>query len=206
MNKRGQVFENPVSGERVVVLTDPDANPDGALVAHLTVRPGGRVAAAHIHPTIRERFHVLQGEVGLLLGEEERVLGAGESAEIPAGTVHDWWQLGEDKAQVVVEVEPGSRFTEMVGTMFGLARDGKVDKRGVPRPLQLAVTAREYGDVMVVLSPPPWAQRLLFGVLAPLGRRRGLQPKYERYLSSDIVVEPDPRALALLDADGRLRT
>jgi len=33
---------------------------------------------------------------------------------------------------VVVEVDPGSRFLEMVGTMFGLARDGKVDVRGVP--------------------------------------------------------------------------
>jgi mannose-6-phosphate isomerase-like protein (cupin superfamily) len=205
MSRAGQVFENPVTGERVVVLTDPDASPHGALVGHLTVRPGGRVAAAHMHPTIRERFHVLEGKVGFLLHKQEQVLGPGDTAEVPAGTRHDWWQLGEEEAQVVVEVDPGSRFVEMIGTLFGLARDGEVDKRGLPHPAQLAVTMREYDDVIVVASPPPWMQRALFGVLAPLGRRRGLRPSYEPYLSSDVVVEPDPRALALLDADGRLR-
>lgn len=205
MDRRGQVFENPVTGEHVVILSDPEAQADGALVAHLTVRPGGRVAVAHVHPTLRERFHVIEGEVGFLLGKEERVLGEGEVAEVPPGTLHDWWQLGSEPAQVVVEVDPGGRFVEMVGTIFGLARDGKVDKRGVPHPLQLAVTARAYEDVMVVRSPPPWVQRVLFGALAPIGRRRGLRPLYERYLESELSVEPDPRALALLDSEGRLR-
>lgn len=205
MDRRGEVFENPVTGERVVVLTDPDEQPEGVLVAHLYVRPGGRVALAHTHPTITERFHVIAGEVGFLLGEEERVLGPGEEAEVLPGTLHDWWQLGEAEAQVVVEVDPGKRFTEMVGTMFGLARDGKADKKGAPRPLQLAVSASEYADVIVVASPPPWAQKLIFAVLAPLGRARGLQPKYDQYLHSAEVVEPDPAALALLDASGRLR-
>jgi hypothetical protein len=58
---------------------------------------------------------------------------------------------------------------------------------------------------MVVASPPPAVQRLLFGVLAPVGRLRGLQPSYERYLTSEVVVDPDPAALGLLDANGRLR-
>jgi hypothetical protein len=44
--------------------------------------------------------------------------------------------VGEEEAVVVAEVDPGVRFTEMIGTFFGLARDGKVDKKGVPHPLQ----------------------------------------------------------------------
>lgn len=205
MSRRGQVLENPVTGERVVMLVDPEAHPEKVLVAHLFVSPGGRVAVAHRHPTITERFHVMRGEVGFLIGEEERVLHAGEAAEVPPGTLHDWWQIGEEEAEVVVDVTPGDRFVEMVGTFFGLARDGKSDRKGVPRPLQLAVTATAYNDVMVVAKPPPWLQRALFGVLAPIGRRRGLQPSYEQYLSSDVVVEPAPEALALLGPDGRLR-
>lgn len=205
MDRRGEVFENPVTGERVVVLTDPDEHPDRVLVSHLFVRPGGRVALAHLHPGISERFHVLEGEVGFRLGDEERVLGPGETAEVPPGTIHDWWQIGAEEAQVVVEVAPGDRFVEMVGTMFGLARDGKVDAKGMPRPLQLAVSASEYSDVLVPASPPAWVQRLMFGLLAPIGRRRGLRPKHDEYLHSATVVEPDPRALALLDASGRLR-
>jgi quercetin dioxygenase-like cupin family protein len=203
-DRRGQVFENPVTGERVVILTDPYAHPQGALVSHLFVRPGGRVSIKHWHPALTERFHVLAGQVDFLVGERERVLGPGEAAEIAPGVLHDWWQVGDEEAQVLVEVDPGERFVEMVGTFYGLARDGKVDKKGVPHPLQLAVSAKAYSDVMVVATPPPWVQRLAFGLLAPLGRALGRKPSYERYLSTDVVVEPDPAALALLTPEGRL--
>lgn len=205
MNRRGQVFENPVTGERVVVLTDPDDHPEHVLVAHLFVRPGGRVAAEHFHPTLTERFHVMRGQVEFLIDGRERVLGPGEGAEVPRGVRHDWWQLGPDEAQVVVEVDPGNRFVEMIGTLFGLARDGKVSRKGLPGPLQLAATARAYRDVMVIASPPETAQRLMFGVLAPLGRVLGRRPVYPEYLSSAETVEPDPAALALLTPEGRLR-
>jgi hypothetical protein len=93
----------------------------------------------------------------------------------------------------------------MVGTFFGLARDGKVDRKGLPHPLQLAVTASAYRDTMVPASPPEAVQRVIFGVLAPIGRAMGRRPTYPEYLESDVVVEPDPAALALLDDGGRLR-
>jgi mannose-6-phosphate isomerase-like protein (cupin superfamily) len=205
MSHYGEVLENPVTGERAIVLTDPFEHPDQVLVSHLYVEPGGRVAAAHLHPNLRERFHVISGRVGFQVGAEQRELGPGESAEIPPNTIHDWWQVGTEEASVVVEVDPGIRFVQLVGTMFGLARDGKSTKDGLPKPLQLAVSVSEFRDTIVIASPPPWVQRIVFGLLAPIGRARGLQPYYPRYIDSDVVVEPDPVALALLDADGRLR-
>lgn len=205
MSHYGEVSENPVTGERAIVLTDPFEHPDQVLVSHLLVEPGGRVATAHLHPNLRERFHVLSGRVGFRIGDEQRELGPGEAAEVPPNTIHDWWQVGEEQASVVVEVDPGIRFVQLVGTLFGLARDGRSTKQGLPKPLQLAVTVSEFSDTIVITSPPPWVQRIAFGLLAPIGRARGLEPYYERYLDSDVVVEPDPAALALLDAGGRLR-
>lgn len=205
MSRQGEVYENPVTGERAVVLTDPYEHPESVLVAHLLVAPGGRVALAHRHPESRERFHVLAGQVGFRIGDGERTLGPGDSAEVPVETIHDWWQVGQESASVVVEVDPGERFVEMVGTFFGLARDGKVDRKGMPHPLQLAVTASAYRETMVPASPPVAVQRLAFGILAPIGRARGLKPTYEEYLHTADVVDPDPAALALLDASGRLR-
>jgi mannose-6-phosphate isomerase-like protein (cupin superfamily) len=201
----GEVYENPTTGERSIILTDPFEHPERVLVAHLFVAPGGRVSLAHRHPEARERFHVLSGQVGFKIGGTERTLGPGEAAEIPVNTVHDWWQVGEEEANVVVEVDPGERFAEMVGTFFGLARDGKVDAKGMPHLLQLAVTASAYRDTMVPATPPEPVQRLMFGVLAPLGRALGRKPTYPEYLETGTVVEPDPAALALLDQDGRLR-
>jgi hypothetical protein len=93
----------------------------------------------------------------------------------------------------------------MLTTVWGLTRDGKASQRGVPRLLQLAVTAHEYRDAMVFTSPPAWAQRVLFGSLAPLGQALGRRPMYPRYRVSAEIVEPDARALEQLDEHGRLR-
>ena len=148
----------------------------------------------------------MRGHITYLIDDREAPLGPGGSAEVPAGVVHDWWQTGDAEAVVVAEVDPGARFTEMVGTFFGLARDGNVDKKGVPHPLQLALSARDYADTMVMVTPPPWIQRVVFAVLAPIASARGLKPTSPEYISSDVVVEPDPEALALLGPDGRLRS
>lgn len=205
MDRRGEVFENPVTGERVVVITDPEAHPQGVLVGHLYVRPGGRVAAPHYHPGVEERFLILSGRVGFLIGERKTVLGPGEGATVPAGVVHDWWQAGDEVAEALVEVAPGVRFSEVVGTMFGLARDGKVNPEGLPGPLQLIVMAREYRDTLVFTAPPAPVQRLLFPPLAALGRLLGRRPTYERHRAPSEVVEPSPAALAELTPEGRLR-
>jgi mannose-6-phosphate isomerase-like protein (cupin superfamily) len=156
MSRRGQAFSNPVSGERAVVLTDPDEHPDRVLVAHLFVRPGGRVVAEHLHPTIAECFHVIAGQIAFLVDGRESVLGPGEEAEVPAGALHDWWQVGEHEAQVVVKVAPGSRFIEALTTVWGLAADGKTNEKDLPHPLQGAVTLHEYRDTIVFTTPPRW--------------------------------------------------
>ena len=204
-SRRGQVFTNPVTGERGMVLTDPETHPDQALVGHLFVRPGGRVAAPHVHPVSTERFHVLAGRVGFQVAGRHSELGAGQSVEVPPGALHDWWQIGDEEAQVIVETTPGARFLRILTTMFGLVRDGHVDARGRPHLLQAAVSMTAYRDTLVFDSPPPLVQRLLFGGLAPLGRLLGKQPVYPEYLFSTDLAEPQPEALALLDEQGRLR-
>src|SRR3954451_14150617 len=138
-SRRGQVFSNPVTGERVVLLTDPETHPERALVAHLFVGPGGRPAAPHVHPVATERFHVLAGRVGFQVDGRRSELAAGQPSEVPPGTSHDWWQIGAEEAQVLVEVTPGERFVRIVATTYGLARDGDVDAHGLPHLLQAAV-------------------------------------------------------------------
>jgi quercetin dioxygenase-like cupin family protein len=202
---RGQVFDNPLTGEHTVILTDPFTHPDRTMVGHLTARPGTRVAGPHIHPKAVERFHVVRGTVGFHIDGNEHLLGPGESAEVPAGVLHDWWQVGDQEARVVVDVTPGDRAAQAGLTMFGLARDGKVNRKGLPSLLQSAVTMHEFRDVVLMGSPPAWVQRLLSATLAPLGRMAGLRPWYPQYLHSDVLAEPAAEALALLDERDRLR-
>ena len=91
---------------------------------------------------------------------------------------HDWWNDGDSTATVRVEIAPGERFVHLIETLFGLARERHVNKRGMPHPLQLALLATEFSDIIVFRKPPTAVQRPIFGILAPLARRRGYRATY----------------------------
>jgi quercetin dioxygenase-like cupin family protein len=174
----GEVWENPVTGERATILELPDENPEGRVAAELTALVGARVMGEHRHPALVERFTVLEGELTLKLDGETRILGEGESAVVEAGVWHDWWNAGDRDARVRVEITPGERFAHMIETMFGLARLGHTNAKGMPSPLQLALTGRAFSDVIVFRSPPPAVQRVVFGALSPIARRGGYRATY----------------------------
>ena len=58
----------------------------------------------------------------------------------------------------------------------------------MPYPLQLALSAREFADVIVIRSPPLAVQHAIFGALAPISRWRGYRATYPQL--SRIVLTP----------------
>lgn len=200
MSKAGDVFENPVTGEYGYIRLGSDETGGKLMVADLRVRPGGAVLGVHMHPTLDERFTVLQGTIGYMLGGKQGTLGPGDSAELPRGVFHDWWNAGDDEARVIVEVRPGLRFEQMALTLFGLAHEGKTNAKGVPNPLQMAVIGQEFSDVLVMASPPPAVQRAVFAILAPLGRALGYKAIYPHHLEHQVArveVEPLPEGVVI---------
>ena len=196
MSRAGDTLENPVTGERAVVRVGTEETGGERLVADLYVRPGGAVVGEHVHPAIEESFTVVRGRVGFRLDGRDAIAEPGQRLHVPAGVVHDWWNAGDEEAHVVVEISPGVRFEEMISNLFGLARDGKTNAKGMPNLLQLALIAREFDDVVQFTTPPRWVQRLLFGLLAPIARARGYRGSYPKYLERPptAVVEVAPRS------------
>jgi quercetin dioxygenase-like cupin family protein len=174
----GEVWENPVTGERATILELPYKNPEGRATAELTALVGARVVGEHLHPALVERFTVLEGELTLKLDGQTSVLREGESAVIEAGVWHDWWNAADRNARARVEITPGERFAHMIETLYGLARLGHTNASGMPPPLQLALVGREFGDVIVFRSPPRAIQRAVFGALAPVARLLGYRATY----------------------------
>jgi len=183
MKQRAEVYENPVTGERAVVRSKPSPNNGDLMVVDLYIRPGGAVVGEHVHPAIEERFLVLRGRVGFSLGSKKSEAVAGQSVLVPAGVVHDWWNAGAEEALVRVEIRPGARFQAMVLNLFGLAQDGKTDRKGMPNLLQLAMIAREFSDVVWFTRPPRVVQKAVFGLLVPLARLCGYRGSYDKYLT-----------------------
>jgi quercetin dioxygenase-like cupin family protein len=193
MSKAGDVFENPTTGERAVVRVGTEETGGDLLISELYVSPGGRVAAEHVHPILDEWFTVLSGRVGFRIDGRESVAEIGQRLHVSPGTVHDWWNAGEEEAHVVVEVSPAARFEEAISTTFGLARSGKTNDKGMPNLLQLALLSREFEDVLYFTSPPRAVQKVLFAVLAPVARLLGYKGSHPEYGPSGFVeVEPWP--------------
>jgi mannose-6-phosphate isomerase-like protein (cupin superfamily) len=200
MARYGDFYENKVTGERGVVLRgDEDSGGQPALV-HLTVQPHGAVAGEHMHPRGREAFRVISGRLGTRVDGVERILTAGEGAVAVPGTWHDFWNAGVEEAHVLVELSPldqATRFEQLIGTMFGLANAGKTNAEGMPNLLQLAMIGREFQDVSQFAKPPRAVQRVMFGLLGPIGRMRGYRGVYPEYCHPHGRTIPDPAVLAL---------
>lgn len=200
MSRAGDRFENPITGEYGYIRIGTEETDGKLMVSDLRVRPGGAVLGAHLHPTIDERFTVVKGKIGYMLGGNKGVLEAGQSADLPRGIPHDWWNAGDEEARVIVEIRPAARFEQMAVTLFGLAAEGKTNKKGVPNPLQLAVISQEFADTVQFMNPPRWVQRILFGVLAPLGRALGYKAIYPHHYQvpvESVEVEPLPEGIAI---------
>ena len=175
----GQTLRNRVTGETLVVRTTSADTKGERVVVETFVEPNGAVAAAHVHPAQEERFEVLAGEVEFRLGKRKLVAKPGDRVLVPAGTPHRFRNVGEETAHFVCEVTPALGFEQLIETMFSLAEDGKVNKKGMPNPLRLAVIAKHhFGDVQLPF-PPAWLQRLGLAFGAPLGRLLGFRATYE---------------------------
>jgi quercetin dioxygenase-like cupin family protein len=183
MVRRGEVYENPVTGEKAVIRVGTAETGGERLVVDLFVAPHGRVLGEHYHPSIRERFTVVRGQVGISLNGSRSIATIGESVDVPAKVVHDWWNAGEGEAHVMVAVEPAARFEAAVRNTFCLAQDGKTDARGMPNLLQLAVFALEFDDVMRFTRPPRFVQLIMFNALAPIARLMGYRGDNPEYMS-----------------------
>jgi len=172
------MLENPITGERLLFRKTSSDTGGEAVVLETFVKPDGFVAAAHVHPYQEERFEILDGSVGFMLGGKEFVAGPGEKLTVPTGTPHRFWNAGEEEARFVCEVRPALQFEQLIETMFALASEGKTNSRGLPNPLRLAVIANATFDTVRLPFPPAWMQRMGLAMGAPVGRLLGYEPVY----------------------------
>lgn len=208
----GGWLHNPATGELAHLVS---ADADGRRIeVDLWLQPGAAVAGAHVHDHFVERFLVREGEVGFQVAGGERTVRAGDPlVEVPAGTAHDWWNGGDGIAHVRVEVlatdtapgQPAARFASMIEALWSLGALGRVNAKGLPDPLWLAVIAHEYSDAIRFVKPPALVQTLLFGPLAAIARRTGrdpLAPELHGPAAACAIPEPSPEELAALLAQG----
>lgn len=174
MARNGDTIENPVTGQRLTFLLI-GADSGGELFrAEGAFPPGGFAGVEHIHPYQDEHFEVLAGKAAFKVEGVERVLGEGQTIDVPAGTRHTFSNAGDDEMRVSFEFRPAPESTERFYELyFGFAQEGRVNSKAMPGLLDIALGWPLVSDHAVLATPPAWVQNALFRALLPIARVLG---------------------------------
>jgi mannose-6-phosphate isomerase-like protein (cupin superfamily) len=170
MAHQGQKIANPRSGQRMTFVEMTEA-----VLRIDSVNPTGveEREPLHIHPRQESGAEVMSGELVFEVEGERRVVGPGESTTVPAGAVHRFWNEGAEDAHSIQTFRPALETAAFFELFFELADKDKLDAKGMPHLLQLAVMVPEFGEEIRPVSPPWPVLRALTAVLGPIARARG---------------------------------
>ena len=158
---------NPVQKDTAVFI-ETVAETNGAYsLIEVDVSPGGGVGL-HYHKAYSETFTCLQGELHVQLGKKVYELKAGDApVTAEKNTLHRFFNASNKPCRFRVLISPGCRgFEESLQIAYGLARDGKTNKKGTPSNI-------DHLGVLLALSEsklPGW-QSLFEKVFLWIGKR-----------------------------------
>ncbi len=102
----GEVRRDDVGWGSLAWLSSPAASGFNQIVAvEVTFNPG-EGHNFHQHPRQEELIYVLEGEIEQWIGRRNRLMGPGDSAVIPAGTVHASFSRSAGGASILAVLGP----------------------------------------------------------------------------------------------------
>jgi quercetin dioxygenase-like cupin family protein len=177
-----KVISNPQTGQSIKFLQTARDTAGRLLEMESTYLSRSQEPPLHYHPVQSEVFTVLQGELTVLLNGEKKLFRAGQQLNIPPGCRHAMWNESEGITTVNWKVIPAMDTEYLLETGMGLAFNGKTNKNGMPRFLQVVMMASSFEKVFRLAKPPYLIQKLLFTVLKPVALLAGYRGRYKEYI------------------------
>lgn len=183
------LFSNPITCEYAASIDIIDENGISVTKGLGILPPGASGPPEHIHPSYEEEFEVVEGSALFILNKKETIMHAGDKVVVAAGTAHTFKPHGNSILSVLVVARPEGKLNEVVHTIFGLAHDQKLDKKGRPNFWQGIAFGSELSKDTIFTSPPPAIQRFIFKLFAKSARKRGYQALYPKYMEDSFWKE-----------------
>lgn len=104
------VSEQDRSGPGAVgpLLVAPSSVTDGEFgMFEIEIAAGSSPVVPHYHTGFTESFYVIEGTVGLRLGDDEVVAGPGDFAFVPRNGLHGFRNAGDETARLLIIFTPG---------------------------------------------------------------------------------------------------
>ena len=107
--------------------------------------------------------------------------------QVPAGKAHKFSNNGEGRAVARVQVTPALDMEELFETTVELAKEGRVMRTGMPKPLDLALFVRRFRREVRAPGSPGAMQRAMLAPLAKLGEKKGLAARYAEHEAARVA-------------------
>jgi quercetin dioxygenase-like cupin family protein len=187
----GTWIDNPPMGQRSLLVKLPVETGGRYFEMEYVCKPfaGKKAIPPHYHQTYTERFEILSGRARYFLGEHEHTAQAGGKIVLPPRVVHihPWSDSNEElRVRMFSEADPpdlrGLNANLNAGiTLYGLARDGKVNKDGLASFWQQAVSGNSILPGACPAGLSITAARVLLGAFAIIGTAAGYRVSYPQY-------------------------
>ncbi len=170
---------NPIIGDQVTFL-ETAASTDGQYcLLKVVLAPGGG-NGLHFHTDFTEEFEVLKGTLGLKSNKRTYLLKEGDTALVQRREVHHFYNYSNAEPVIfLTRIVPALDFESMLRIAYGLANEGKTNKKGMPGLLPLAVMFIKGGSYLPGI--PLVVQKSFFGFLAYMAKITGHARRLERY-------------------------
>jgi len=129
---KNRIHDNPVLQNRIEFKELCEESNGTRTVAEITLKNRGKIPL-HYHFEFSEYYEVLEGELKMQVGKEIKTLNKGDYLLIPVKTVHRYFNESGKDVRFKVVIQPGNiGYQLLVSVLNGLARDRKVNKKGLP--------------------------------------------------------------------------
>lgn len=169
-NSQARIVLSPDEGKTVLMgglgvrfmIDGAQSGGNFALVEH-PIEPRVLAAPMHTHQHEDEYTYVLEGEIGVQIGDEVRVAKAGDLVFKPRGVPHAFWNAGDVPARALEIISPAG-FERYFAEIAQLLPPAQADP---PDEQALGAVMVKYGLEMDMGSIPILAERHGLAVDAP---------------------------------------
>jgi hypothetical protein len=147
-----------------------DADGQTILAIDGSLPPGTSGPPPHVHLHQREEGSVKAGSLGARIGEESIRVAVGGTAVFPAGTVHAWWNAGDNLLELSGRAIPAIDLDRYLQALFAVLN---ASPSGRPSIFYIAHVLWRHRHTQMILLPPRIIQQIFFPFILLFGRVLG---------------------------------
>jgi len=160
-NLLGKTITHPNQNDDVTYVHTAAETQGEKTVLDIALHPKGTGPPLHYHKAFSEKFDIKEGEMKVQIGKTIHSANASDITIAEKGVLHRFWSESDKPVKFRVTIVPGHEgFENTLAITYGLARDGFMTKKGIPKKFSHMAILATMSD-----TNAPGFFSIIFGIL-----------------------------------------